>query len=64
MPLSLSVSQLVLRAKQLELEAVRHVAGRIELADVAGKLIHALQRERGATSVYLASGGQRFGDER
>ncbi|RZL08264.1 MAG: ANTAR domain-containing protein, partial [Rubrivivax sp.] len=30
----------------------------------AGKLIHALQRERGATSVYLASGGQRFGDER
>ncbi len=63
-PMSLSVSQLVLRAKQLELEAVQHVAGRVEMADVAGKLIHALQRERGATSVYLASGGSRFSDER
>ncbi len=60
----LSVSHLVLRAKQLELDAVRHLAGRVELADVIGQLIHALQRERGATSIYLASGGQRFLTER
>lgn len=60
----LSVSHLVLRAKQLEIEAVRHLAGRVELADVIGQLIHALQRERGATSIFLASGGQRFQAER
>lgn len=60
----LSVSSLVLRAKQLELEGIRHLAGRIELVDVIGQLIHALQRERGATSIYLASSGQRFASER
>lgn len=60
----LSVSHLVLRAKQLEIESIRHLAARVELADVIGQLIHALQRERGATSIYLASGGQRFATER
>lgn len=60
----LSVSHFVLRAKQLEIESVRHLAGRVELADVIGQLIHALQRERGASSIYLASGGQRFQAER
>lgn len=59
-PSSLSVSRLVLRAKQLDIDAVRHLAGRVELADVIGQLIHVLQRERGATSIFLASGGQRF----
>lgn len=62
--MTLSVSHLVLRAKQLDLDAVRHLAGRVELADQIGLLVHALQQERGATSVYLASGGQRFGPER
>lgn len=60
----LSASQLVLRAKQLDTDAVKHLAARVELADVVGQLIHAVQRERGATSVYLASGGQRFEVER
>lgn len=63
-PMPLSVSSLVLRAKELELEALHHLAARVELADVIGQLIHALQRERGATSVHLASGGQRFAAER
>jgi hypothetical protein len=62
--MQLSVSHLVLRAKQLEIDAVRHLAGRVELADLTGQLIHALQRERGASSIYLASGGQRFAAER
>ncbi|AWI54785.1 antitermination regulator [Aquabacterium olei] len=60
----LSVSQLVLRARQLEIEALRQLAGRVDLADVIGRLVHALQRERGAASLHLASGGQRFGAER
>jgi len=63
-PMSLSVSHLVLRARQLDIDALRHLAARIDLVDVIGQLIHALQRERGATSVFLASGGQRFAAER
>lgn len=62
--MQLSASHLMLRAKQLEIELMRHLAGRVELADVTGQLIHALQRERGASSLYLASGGQRFAAER
>lgn len=62
--MSLSVSQLVLRAKQLEIDAVGHLAERVELVDAIGQLVHALQHERGATSIFLASGGQRFEAER
>jgi hypothetical protein len=60
----LTVSHLVLRAKQLDIDAVQHLAGRVELAGVVGQLIHTLQTERGATSIFLASGGQRFAAER
>jgi len=60
----LSVSNLVLRSKQLEIDAVRHLASRAELVDVVGQLIQGLQRERGASGVYLASRGQRFADVR
>ncbi len=59
---SLSASTLVLRAKEREIEAVRHLASRGDLVDVIGQLIQALQRERGASSIYLASKGQRFAD--
>lgn len=62
--MQLSVSHLVLRAKQLDIDAMRHLAARVEFADVIGQLIHALQRERGASSIFLASGGQRFEAER
>lgn len=59
-----SVSQFVLRARQLELEALQQLAVRIDLVDLVGQLIHALQHERGATSIYLASSGERFVPER
>lgn len=62
--LALSASALVLRAKQLEIDAVRQLASRADLVDVLGQLIQALQRERGASSIYLASKGQRFADMR
>jgi hypothetical protein len=58
------VSQFVLRAKQLEIDAVAHLAARAELVDAIGQLIHALQRERGASSVFLASSGLRFAEVR
>lgn len=59
-----TASQLVLRAKQLEIESLQALAERVGLVDVLGQLIHALQLERGATSVFLASRGQRFTQER
>mgnify|MGYP001560965725 FL=1 len=60
----LSVSTLVLRSKQLEIDAVRHLARRAELVDVIGELIQGLQRERGASGIYLASNIQRFAEVR
>ncbi len=62
--MSLSVSRLVLQAKQHEIHDVRRLADRADLVDVIGRLVHALQRERGASSIYLASGGQRFAEVR
>jgi hypothetical protein len=59
----LSVSQFVLRAKQLDIDAVRHLAARVELVTVIGQLIHALQRERGASSIFLASHGLQFNEQ-
>jgi hypothetical protein len=57
-------TRLVLRAKRLEMQAARRLAARIALVDALRECIHALQHERGASSVYLASGGARFADER
>ncbi|WP_348752593.1 nitrate- and nitrite sensing domain-containing protein, partial [uncultured Aquincola sp.] len=62
--LPLTATQLMLQAKQREIDAVRQLAQRTELVDAIGRLIHGLQRERGATSVWLASAGQRFADVR
>lgn len=62
--MTLTVSQLVLRARQLEIDSIRHLRQRIGLVDALGQLIDCLQRERGATSIYLASGRQQFVQER
>jgi hypothetical protein len=59
-----SPSSFVLRARDLDLQTMHHLAARAGLVEVVGKLVHALQWERGATSLYLASGGQRFEAER
>ncbi|WP_241244779.1 nitrate regulatory protein [Burkholderia ambifaria] len=56
--------QFALLAKHQEIASLRHLAEQIELVDLLGRLIHALQRERGATSIYLASSGKRFVAER
>lgn len=60
----LSVSNLVLRSKQLEIDAVRQLASRAELVDVIGQLIQGLQRERGVSGAFLASKTLRFADAR
>ncbi len=62
--MELTVSNIVLVAKQHEIEELRHLESRAQLVGDIGHLIHALQNERGASSLFLASGGQRFGDTR
>lgn len=64
MPAPLSPAQLVLHARQREIDAMRQMEARADLVEALGQLIHALQRERGASSVFLASQGQQFADIR
>jgi hypothetical protein len=63
-PQGLTVSTLLLSAKRLQIDAARRLAQRAELVGRIGQLIHELQKERGASSVYLASAGQRFAQVR
>lgn len=63
-PPASAASRLVLRAKRLEMQAAHRLGERIALVDALRECIHALQHERGASSVYLASGGERFAQER
>jgi Nitrate and nitrite sensing/ANTAR domain len=59
-----STSDFILRARQLDLQAMQHLGECATLVALIGQLVDALQRERGATSLYLASGGRRFDTER
>ena len=49
------------RCEIAELERLSHTS---DLVGDIGQLVHALQRERGLSNVFLASGGQRFGPQR
>lgn len=62
--MSLSVPYIVLVAKQLEIEDLKRLKARSHLVGVIGHMIHVLQSERGASSIYLASKGKRFGETR
>lgn len=61
---ALSPARLVLHARQREIESMRQLESRADLVEALGQLIHALQRERGASSIFLASHGQNFADVR
>jgi len=62
--MAFTVPDIVLAAKQLEIEELRRLQSRAQLVGVISHMIHALQAERGASSIYLASSGKRFGDTR
>ncbi len=62
--MELTVPDILLMAKQHEIEELRQLQTKAELVGVAGHMLHMLQYERGASSMYLASAGQRFGPER
>ncbi|HEY1180819.1 MAG TPA: nitrate- and nitrite sensing domain-containing protein [Rhodocyclaceae bacterium] len=59
-----TISNILLAAKQHEIAVLGRLATKARLVGVIGHLIHALQTERGASSIYLASAGRRFGATR
>lgn len=58
--MELTVANIVRAAKQREIDELKRLALKAELAGYIGHLIDALQSERGASSIYLASAGARF----
>ncbi len=54
----------LIAARQSEIGELEQLAKTGELVNVIGLLIHALQRERGISNVFLGSHGSRFGDQR
>jgi len=59
-----STAEFILRARQLDLQAMQNLAVRATLVEVIGKLVHALQWERGVTSIFLTSAGKSFAQEK
>lgn len=54
----------LIAAKRCEIQGLEQLAVTGALVSRLSQLVHVLQKERGATNVYLASGGQRFGAQR
>lgn len=51
-------------ARQCEISELEQLAMTSELVSVIGRLVHALQKERGISNLFLASRGERFGAQR
>ena len=54
----------VLLAKRLHIEELNRLHDVTQVVEAVGKLIHELQAERGASTIYLASDGMQFADTR
>ncbi len=59
-----STEHIILLTKQRHLETLDELAVHIDFVEILGAIIHQLQIERGASCLYLASAGTRFGHER
>ncbi len=57
------VSRFLLAARHAEIRLLQQLAENSRLVAVVSSLVHALQRERGASNMYLASDGRCFGAE-
>lgn len=51
----------LLAARQCEIRELERLAQTSDIVNLASRFTHALQRERGATNLFLAPGGQRYG---
>ncbi|KQT10436.1 nitrate regulatory protein [Ramlibacter sp. Leaf400] len=54
----------LLAARQCEIAELEQLAQTCELVGVIARFIHALQRERGMSNIYLSSHGTQFADQR
>lgn len=54
----------LLAAKRCEIHGLEQLTVTAELVGSIGRLVHVLQKERGASNVYLGSGGTRFAAQR
>ena len=54
----------LIAAKRCEIAGLQQLALTTALVNACGRLVHALQRERGLSNLYLASQGQRWASER
>ena len=59
-----SGSSFLLAARQCEIAELEDLAQTGELVGAIGRFVHALQRERGLSNVFLSSHGSRFGEQR
>jgi len=59
-----SAENIVLLAKQHQIEELERLVSTGDFVEVVGNLIHSLQAERGASSLYIASSGKRFSNAR
>ena len=59
-----SALDFLMAAKRSEIAGLRRLALTSELVKAIGRLVHALQRERGLSNLYLGSQAARCGDER
>lgn len=59
-----SGSAFLLAARQCEIAELEELARTGELVGAIGRFVHALQRERGLSNVFLGSHGRRFGGQR
>ncbi len=56
--------QFLLATKDAEVSTLAHLVMNCEIVSAVCTMIHQLQRERGASNVFLASQGQRFDEQR
>ena len=54
----------LIAARHCEIDELERLARTSALVGAIAELVHALQRERGLSNVYLASGGTRFAEAR
>jgi hypothetical protein len=59
-----SGSTFLLAARQCEIADLEELARTGELVGAIGRFVHALQRERGLTNIFLGSQGRRFSEQR
>ena len=59
-----SAAGFLLAAKRCEIQGLEQLATTAELLGGIARLVHVLQKERGASNVYLGSGGSRFAAQR